>query len=294
MNPRKAARQLFGGLLLLAGCAPATRPEGGERLLVCGQDEVVSVDLQGRVHWSWKAVDRPELPDALRPKFRTTDDCKPVDGGARVLITSSGGAVALVDRATGRAVFWASAVNAHSAELLPGGRLAVASSVGAGGNLLLLFDAARPDRRLWQEELVSAHGVVWDDARRLLWALGGTELRAYRLEGDALRREGVHPLPDPGGHDLRAVPGAAHLLVTTDQGVWRFDRDARRFEPAPGFPERERVKAVDVHPATGRIAWVKAEESWWAFRVRFLDPPGELPLPGRRIYKARWDFPGSR
>jgi hypothetical protein len=282
-------------LLWLAGCATtAPRADVDDRLLVCGQDEVFSVDLQGRVHWSWKAVDRPELPEALRPKFRTTDDCKPVDGDAKVLVTSSGGAVALVERASGRAVFWAAAVNAHSAELLPGGRLAVASSVGQGGNLLMLFDVSTPDRLLWQEELVSAHGVVWDDARRLLWALGGAELRAYRLEGDELRREAVHPLPDPGGHDLRAVPGRAALLVTTDKGVWRFDRDARRFAPAPGFPERERVKAVDVHPISGRIAWVKAEESWWAFRIRFLDPPGELSLPGRRIYKARWDFPLPR
>lgn len=282
-------RPLAGLLLLTASCATAD-----ERLLVCGQDEVFSVDLQGRVHWSWKAVDRPELPEALRPKFRTTDDCKPVDGGAKVLVTSSGGAVALVERATGRALFWASAVNAHSAELLPGGRVAVASSVGTGGDRLLLFDLATPDRPLWQEELVSAHGLVWDDARQVLWALGGTELRTYRRDGGVLRRADTFPLPDPGGHDLRAVPGRADLLVTTGKNVWRFDRDAGRFAEAVAFPERGKVKGVDVHPVTGRTAWVKAEESWWAFRVRFLDPPGELPLPGRRIYKARWDYPLSR
>jgi hypothetical protein len=281
-------------LLLLGGCRPALRPEPAEELLVCGGDEVVAVDLSGRTLWSWKATERPEIPPELRPKFRSTDDCKPVDGGAKVLITSSGGAVALVERATGRALFWAAAVNAHSAELLPRGRVAVASSVGTGGNRLLLFDLAAPGAApLWQEELSSAHGAVWDDVRRTLWALGGRELRAYRLKdwdgpAPSLERAETFPLPDVGGHELRPVPGRPALLVTTHTGVWHFDRDRARFDPADGFPEKDDVKAVDVHPGTGRIAWVRAEESWWAFRIRFLNPPGELALPGRRIYKARW------
>lgn len=274
-------------LALLAACAPLR-----EELLVCGGDEVYVVDLAGRTSWSWKAVERPELPAELRPKFGTTDECKPA--GDRVLITSSGGAVALVERATGRALFWAPAVNAHSAELLPRRRVAVASSYGKGGDRLLLFDLEVPGKVLWEQDLLGAHGAVWDPERQILWALGERELRAYRLTDwetatPSLRAEHGYLLPDVGGHDLRAIPGSPGLLVTTNPSVWRFDRDRRVFEAAPGFPERDHVKAVDVHPATGRTAWVRAETSWWAPRVRFLDPPGELALPGRRIYKARWN-----
>ena len=44
--------------------------------------------------------------------FQFTDDCKPVDGGRKVLISSSGGAVALVDGDTRRASFFARVTNA--------------------------------------------------------------------------------------------------------------------------------------------------------------------------------------
>jgi hypothetical protein len=57
--------------------------------------------------WSWRGVDRPELPPDLRDKFKSTDECKPVEGGAKILITSSGGGVALVERSSGKALFHA-------------------------------------------------------------------------------------------------------------------------------------------------------------------------------------------
>ncbi len=53
--------------------------------------------------------------------------------GNRILITASSDGVALVDRATGRTPFWGLCANAHSADLLPGERIAVACSVRADG-----------------------------------------------------------------------------------------------------------------------------------------------------------------
>jgi len=230
-------------------------------------------------------VDRPEIPDPIRQRFRSTDECKPVDGGRRILITSSGGGVALVERETGKAVFWASVRNAHSAEILPGNRVVVAGSYGEDGNRLVLFDLAVPEKPLWSGELYGAHGAVWDGQ---LWALGEKELRLYDREVDGLALRRQWELPDPGGHDLRAVPGTCRLVVTTGKRVWLFDRERQAFEPHPDLGDLAGVKGVDIHPATGQVAYVKAEESWWAYRVLFLDPGGELPLPGRRLYKARW------
>lgn len=281
-------------LLALGGCAsPPDAEAAAPRLVLCGGDEVFVVDLQGRKSWGWRAVEDPALPDAFRPLFRSTDECKPTADG-RVVITSSGGAAAVVDRATRRATFWARVVNAHSAELLPRNRLAAAASVGQGGDRLLLFDLARPgDPPLWSDALPSGHGVVWDADRGLLWALGGEELRAYLLEawdGSAprLTRLETHRLPSPGGHDLSPVPFSSRLLVTTGTEVLSFDRETRRFEPHPRLGKAAKVKGISVDPRTGRTAYVQAEESWWAFGVRFLEPDGRLNLPGRRLYKARW------
>src|SRR5688500_483021 len=200
----------------LAAGRPISAALQGSReieLIVCGWDEVFILALgEGptpahRKVWSWRAADSPEIPADMHPLFRTTDDCKPVDGGRRILISSSGGGVALIDRETRRASFSARVTNAHSIEMLPGRRIAAAASVSTAGtgNRLVIFDAAT-GRELASDELRSAHGAVWDDARRLLWALGGDVLRAYTVgpAGGPARLERTFEiaLPDEGGHDL--------------------------------------------------------------------------------------------
>ena len=98
--------------------------------------------------WSWHARDSPEISTDLHSTFRTTDDCKPVDGGRRILISSSAGGVALVDRETRRASFQTQVTNAHSVEMLPGNRIAVAASVSttSTGDRIVIFDARQRPR----------------------------------------------------------------------------------------------------------------------------------------------------
>jgi len=208
-------------------------------------------------------------------------------------VTSAGGGVACVDRASLRAVFWAAGACAHSAELLPGNKVVVASSKGKSENRLVLFDLAQPEQPLASEELYGAHGVVWDPQTRILWALGETELHAYAIQAldtvtPALVRKQIHTLPNRWGHDLRPVPQSDALLVTTGDHVWRFDRRRLTFTPCDGLADLANVKAVDIHPKTGRMVFVKAEQSFCSERVFFRDPDGELVLPGQKIYKARW------
>lgn len=277
--------------LLLAGCASGPVFEPKSDLAVCGADEVFILDVRGgpRKTWSWRAAEHPELPELLRKKFGSTDDCKPVDGGRKILVTSSGGAVALVERSTGRVVFHAAAVNAHSAEVLPGNRLVVASSTGEGGNRLLLFDLAVPDKPLSFDELEGAHGVVWDPERTLLWALGTNELRAYEvLPGRALARRLSYTPPNSGGHDLRAVPGSPLLNLTTANHVWQFDRDLLTFRTHPELGNLGEVKCVDVDPDGGATVYIQAEISWWAEHLRFLGSDRTVDFPKQKLYKARW------
>ncbi len=286
----------LSGLLAATGYGPGP---ADRELIVCGWDEVFILDLgetpAPRV-WSWKAETRPELPEGMRQKFKTTDECKPVDGGTRILITSSGDGVALVDRKTGKVLFYGSAGGAHSAVMLPGGRIAVAASTSKSprNNSLVVFDISKPDQPLFQTELVSGHGVVWDEERLLLWALGLEQLRAYKLvdwqsNKPELEMADEYRLPDRGGHDLSPVPRTGFLSVTTERRAFFFDRDQRTFRPHPMFGGVENVKSITVNPLTGQIVWTKADPGfWWTETLRLANPVKSIERPGERLYKARW------
>lgn len=284
---------IFWCLALFAAGSPS------REIVVCGWDEVYILDMSARPPkkvWSWTAAGRTDLPEAMRGKFQTTDECKPVDGGRRILISSSGGGVALVERETGKVLFAASVGGAHSVEMLPGNRIVVASSTSESplNNRLVLYDASKSDQPLFDTELVSGHGAVWDDARQLLWTLSGRHLRTYRLvdwrtAAPKLSMLDEYPLPSDGGHDLMPIPGTNLLSVTTVRDVYLFDRADRTFAPHPQFAGKSNVKSVTVHPVTGQIVWTQADPGfWWTTTIRFLNPDETQVVEGARRYKVRW------
>jgi hypothetical protein len=286
--------------ILLIGLALAVGAVGANReLIVSGGDEVYILDLKDPARpvkvFSWKAAEHPEVPKELQPRFKTMDDGKAV-GDGWILITSSSGAVALVERATGRAIFWAKCLNAHSAELLPGGRIVVASSIHAnGGNQLVLFDIKQPGRELFATPLHSAHGVVWDAGRRLLWALGGEQVEAYTLAGwetatPSLKKTGEWKLPSHDGHELAPADATgAQLVVSAAENVWLFDCDSKRFAPHPLFAGKFALKSASLHPETSEWAYTLADlPDWWTKTIRFSGSPAKLDRPGEQMYKVRW------
>ena len=263
-----------------------------EELILAGGDETFIVDAAeaeaGRVRklWSWLPQQAPDLPDDARREFHHLDECKPVDDGRRFLICASNGGCVLLERATKRIVWRARARNAHSLELLPRDRVVVASSLS--GDHLEVFDVNGPSTPVFKTPLRSAHGLCWDSQRQCLWALGYDELRRYTLvdwDGAQPKLElaAAHRLPDADGHDLRPAPNTADLLLTTEQGVYRFDRDQATFRPHVPLATAAKVKSVDVHPTTGRMVL-----STWGPTVRLLDPPATITFPDARPYKARW------
>jgi hypothetical protein len=287
-------RVIFGCVLLLALVAPVHAAQARE-LIICGADEVsiLRVDASTQVKvWRWKASARAEMPYAIRRRFYYTADCKPVDGGKRILIVTSGGAVALVERKTGRALFWAGAPYAHSAEMLPGNRIVVACASRA--NRLALFDVAVPEKEVFTCPLPGAHGVVWDEKRQFLWALDDTDLRTYRLvdwdsDHPSLSPADAYKLPKIGGHDLSPVPGSNDLTVTANSQSWYFDRDKREFRPLAEIPKSWSIKSISIDPLTHELAYVQAEgRNWWAESVHIL-PDRTIHLLGQHIYKARWN-----
>jgi len=272
-------------------------PVRGEEVFVCGWDEVFVLHLDGdsgKKIWRWRATDQPQLPEGFRDLFGTTDECKPVEGGRKVLISSSGGGLAFVERESGRLLWYGSVGNAHSIELLPGNRVAAAGSTNQEGNRVVIFDLAKPDEPLYSAVLYSGHGVIWDQKRELLWALGFERLIAYRLidwetSEPALSQAAAFILPDSGGHDLSPDPGTEDLIVTTNNHVFLFNRDQRKFRLHPELGDKKRVKSVSVQPASGRVIYIQAEgQNWWSSQIRFLNREKSVLLPGERIYKARF------
>ncbi|MCZ2154095.1 MAG: DUF6528 family protein [Bryobacterales bacterium] len=300
--PKISRRQLIRGVTAAASVLPL-RAATPEHLLVCGGNVVYDAALSGQdaePRWEsvreWRAAVSKGLPrDYVDKAFATTDECKSIDDGRNVLLTASSGGVAIYERESLATLFHAHVVNAHSACMLPGGYIVVASSVSREGNALVLFHRSKSEQVVFRTPLESAHGTVWDENRKVLYALGMDRLEEYSFEsgvsGAALKLLRSSPLPSRGGHDLSASMRLTELLVTTQHGVYVFDKTERRFRNHPELGDLLDVKCVSTNLSTGRLAWVKADEGqgvWWSFRIRFLYPEGSIASPGERVYKIRW------
>lgn len=262
-------------------------------IICAGGDEVFILNAaaaeMGRIEklWCWNAQEAADIPEEARRDFHHMDECKPIKNGAEILVCASNGGCALIDRTTKRVLWRAHARNAHSLAMLPRGHIVVASSLS--GDHLEVFDLKGGATPIFKTPLHSAHGVVWDEQRQCLWALGFDELRAYTLSGArqealTLQLKTSHKLPDTNGHDLRAVPGGQDLILTTAHGVYLFDRARAAFRPHPQLGAESKVKSADIHSAGGRILLGQ-----WATSLRLFQPEGRVDFRGTaRPYKARW------
>ena len=275
-----------------------------QELIVCGWDEVFILDYNQRENgqpqrvWCWKADECSDLPDSFKPLFKTTDECKPFDQGNKILITSSGGAVAYVDRQQNQVLFYGKASNAHSADILPDDRVVVAASHNpeGHGDRLILFDLNQPDQPLWYDKLSRAHGVVWDDQRQELWALATAEVKIYKFKNwhtktPELDQISTVVLPESGGHDMYPVSDTPYLSLSTGKHCWLLDRDKRTLSEHPELADQIRVKCISQHPETKQIVYVQGtDETWWAESLHFLSPEDTYYVPDEHFYKARWNI----
>jgi hypothetical protein len=293
---------LTSSLVLLGSTVPAS----ASKLLMCGGPQVVEADVSYssgqailKETWHWRPEQSKGLPVPMMRKFITTDDCKSVSRGTEVLITSSGDAVALVSYRTGETLFYATVKNAHSAELLPGGFVAVAASDNAagGGDHIALFDRGRSDKVIQSVPLTAAHGVVWDAKRNILWALGETQLLRLKLKNDSsaprLEIDKRIDLPGPIGHDLQISKNCDVLWVTTTKAVFSVDPDKLSFVPFAPFHNLSGIKSLSIDEGTGQIAYTQADPGvWWTYTLRFKTPDEQIDL-GSMIYKVRWSSSGE-
>jgi hypothetical protein len=264
--------------------------------LVCGDSQVLIVDYSQSkdsipaVIWNWDAREALDIPELYRTtKFKTMDDCKAIENGKKVLVSSSSGAVAIVNIATKKVEFYAEVPNAHSIALLPGNKLVAAASTAKTGNKIMLFDMSKGNEPVFTDTLYSAHGTVWDDTRKRLYTLGYEVLREYKVSGDKLDLVQHWKIPGIGGHELSMLPNHNQLFVTEHHGTWLFDIQSQKFDKIKGFPDRENVKSLGLDQSSQYIYTVP-EESWWTFHVNFHNPIRRFAFPKLHVYKARWFY----
>ncbi|RNI28907.1 hypothetical protein EFA69_12740 [Rufibacter immobilis] len=291
----------LAGLLMLClfslkAIAQKARPM---EYLVCGDSKVLIVDNSLTkdsipiVTWSWDAHDATDLPDDYRQKFfETVDDCKAYQKGSKILISSSSGGFAMLNKANKKVLYFGFVPNAHSIELLPGNIIAVAGSTAEKGNCIELYKLDKPGVAVYRDSLYSGHGVVWHSKQKKLYALGYNELRQYSLKNDktgtSLTLDNSWKLPNTGGHDLQLVPSEEKLLITDTRTVWEFDLSSFSFSEFSPLKGMKNVKSVGKHPVSKQLIYTKAEESWWTYHVNFMDPNQRASFPEIRVYKARW------
>lgn len=272
--------------------------KSSQEIIVGGDNTVLildfdkSIDSIKEINWQITTSEIVNMPDTMIRHMKTIDDHKSVDNNSKILICSSSGGTVLVDRATKECLFYAITPNAHSAELLPNNRIAVALSVTKNGNSIELYDVDKSNVVLFKDSLYSGHGVTWIEKRKLLYALGYDVLRAYSLadwetETPSLKLENEWKLPETGGHDLFASSDD-QLLLSTSYAVWKFNINNNEFTPFEPIANEPQVKSVYYDEKTGHLVYTKGEIDWWTHNIYSLNPTKVIKVPEIDVYKIRF------
>ncbi|MBD1422209.1 DUF6528 family protein [Sphingobacterium chuzhouense] len=264
-------------------------------LIACGEDKVLIIDPNKgndttAIIWSWSVHEaKAYLPERYQKLLVPFDECKPIDDNTKILLTSSGGATCILDIESRKIEFYAHTPMAHSADIIPGGFIAVANSTHPHGNSLEIYHRSKPEELILKDTLYSGHGVVWHPQKERLFVLGFNDIRCYKIkqgnDGIDLQLDYTDTLPDDGGHDLSQVD-LYRFLITTHQHVFIYDIDKREFTPFDKL-DLPHVKSINYSPHSDHLVYTKAEESWWTFNIYLRNPDKTVHLPFLKLYKVR-------
>ena len=280
--------------LLCAGCTSVKK----EWMAVCGDGIVRIIDMAEsdstdiKEVWRWDKDDpQVNLPKGYDMLMRNLDECKFVDNNTKILLTASGDGMMLLDIETKDILCYAHVPMAHSADLLPNNRIAVALSTHKQGNALEIYDIDTPEKVVFRDSLYSGHGVVWNEKRQRLYALGYKELKEYELvdwntDQPSLRQVKMWEIPMESGHDLSPVDDN-RMLVSAHEGVMWFDIDKEEFSPFEPLCDVENVKSVNYDPETQKLIYTKAEINWWTHHIYQENPNKVVTMDSLKVYKVR-------
>ena len=245
--------------------------------------------------WEWNPKHDPGIRKEDIKRFMTPSDCRILPGRI-LLMTDSAGAFARIPLVTGRAdAYGYTGGNPHASEPLPGGQF-IATAVSEGGDCIVLFDISthpmEPEKQSTRRyPLASAHGVLWDDRRDCLWAIGMTNIVRFAWNPQS------HELTVTSRFDFTAVAGTyGHEFQPDGRGGFFFTTNNKvaHFDPDTGtirvVRDRKFVKSFSRNARYGDLSAV-VRESWWTDRL-LVDKDGVEytvgPYPGTRFYKVRW------
>lgn len=228
-----------------------------------------------------------------------------------VCSTSSAGFMGLADYPTGRKIWEAEAAGygPHSIDYLPSGNIAVAlSGNGTKGKqevrLYACDEKGVPTQKYVKDELVSAHGILWDNDWGVLWALGNTELIAYEIGGTPqeptlTRIPGMGCKVPSSGHDLSVSAINRDKLYLSSNSVYVFNKYTNTLDANFDGSELIKsgaVKSIAVH-TDGSVLRAVAANVFAAHDTNILDvfrknESGEwekvsYTFQNRAFYKAR-------
>lgn len=278
-------------------------------LVFCGDNHVfvINADLAKETYkegilWS---LDVKTLASGLglaASRCDHLDDCKFVDNGTKLLLTSSYGWCALLDYPTGNMLFHTTQVpNAHSAEYIPGGYVAVATSVGSTDlhNNVQLYSIDKSEQILAKADLYSGHGLVWDYSRNVLYGACGDVVKVFDVtlgEKPAITLKKTIKAPKNGIHDLMRVDNST-LTVAGDH-AYLFNVDTEMFTEMALFSGSSSIKSLNYNGETGEIWYTDATipeggESWSSQKIRYsTNKDGSsadriIKVPDMDMYKVR-------
>jgi hypothetical protein len=260
--------------------------------------------------WAWQptaangfsdAMPSWALPSSARLRHSEQQD-------SDVLVTTASyGFVGVASYPSGQRV-WSTDVgtapNAHSAELLPNGNIAVAASTP--GWVRIYAASQGPDAQNFvQYDLAAAHAVLWDPEDEVLWAVGLNDIVALKIGGSAdsptisVVRDTL--LPQGGGHALEPVYGNKdRLWVATGSYVFQYLKETDTWStsyPGARSLDRRGVKSVGNDPVTGQVLETlpsnlanpgSCATSWCTPTVDFFLPQMTRTRAGAQFYRAIW------
>ncbi len=238
------------------------------------------------------------------------DECRlrysEVLGKYVICVTSSSGFVGVGEYPSGNRVFDVvlPGYGPHSIEYLPSGAVAVAcSGNGNESKAMIRFYVANEKGAVMLKcksvMLEGAHGIIWDDVRELLWAVGTKDIVAFEVSGEltdaTLSAVPVYSatLPKNGGHDIAAFYGDPDRVWIGGGNIVIFNKSTGTFADAPGSVSSGNTKCIG-NLDDGRIIRTVATNVYAAHdtdRYLLFDANGqqisETVFTSRAFYKTR-------